>query len=160
MSIYIYKIIFICFVPQSCPTLCDLMDCSPPGCSVHGIFPGRILEWVAISFSRGSLWPRDWTHVSRVSCTGRQILHCWATEEALYICIYMYIKYVHIPWRRERLPTPVFWPREFCGLYGPWGCKESDMTECLSPFTHTHINIYIHTHIYIYFLLSCGWKQV
>ena len=34
-----------------------------------------------------------------------------------------------IPWRRERLPTPVFWPGEFCGLYSPWGCKELDMTE-------------------------------
>ena len=34
-----------------------------------------------------------------------------------------------IPWRRERLPTPVFWPGEFLGLYSPWGCKESDMTE-------------------------------
>ena len=37
-----------------------------------------------------------------------------------------------IPWRRERLPTPVFWPEEFHGLYGPWGRKESDMTERLS----------------------------
>ena len=34
-----------------------------------------------------------------------------------------------IPWRRERLPTAVFWPREFHGLYSPWGCKELDMTE-------------------------------
>ena len=40
-------------VAQSCPTLCDPMDCSPPGSSVHGIFQARILEWVAISFSRG-----------------------------------------------------------------------------------------------------------
>ena len=37
-----------------------------------------------------------------------------------------------IPWRREMLPTPVFWPREFYGLYSPWGCKESDTTERLS----------------------------
>ena len=42
------------FVPQSCPILCDPMDCSPPGSSVHGISQTRILEWVAISFSRGS----------------------------------------------------------------------------------------------------------
>ena len=41
-------------VAQSCPTLCDPMDCSPPGSSVHGILQARILEWVAISFSRGS----------------------------------------------------------------------------------------------------------
>ena len=37
-----------------------------------------------------------------------------------------------IPWRKERLPTPVFWPGEFHGLYSPWGCKESDTTERLS----------------------------
>ena len=40
------------------------MDCSPPGSSVHGILQAKILEWVVISFSRGSSWPRDWTRVS------------------------------------------------------------------------------------------------
>ena len=70
---------------QSCPTLCDLVDCSPPGSSVHGILQARILEWVAISSSRGSSWRRDWTHVSYVSCIGRWVLYHWATEEAL-IC--------------------------------------------------------------------------
>ena len=48
----------------SCPTLCDPMDCSLPGSSVHGIFQAIILEWVAISFSRASSQPRDQTHVS------------------------------------------------------------------------------------------------
>ena len=48
-------------VTQLCPTLCDPMDCSLPGSSVHGIFQARILEWVAISFSRGSSQPRDQT---------------------------------------------------------------------------------------------------
>ena len=43
-----------CSVAHTCPTLCDLMDCTPPGSSVHGIFQARILEWVAISYSRGS----------------------------------------------------------------------------------------------------------
>ena len=42
-------------VTQSCPTLCDLMDCSPPGSSVHGIFQTRILEWGAIAFSKSDL---------------------------------------------------------------------------------------------------------
>ena len=51
-------------VAQSCPTLCDLVDCSPPGSSTHGILQARILEWLAISFSRGSSQPRDQTHVS------------------------------------------------------------------------------------------------
>ena len=63
---------------QSCLTLCDPMDCSPPGSSVHGIFQARILEWVAISFSRRSSWPRDWTWVSRV--LGRRFT-IWATTE-------------------------------------------------------------------------------
>ena len=45
-------------VTQSCPTLCDPMDCSPPGSSVHGILQGRILEWVAMPFSKGSSWHR------------------------------------------------------------------------------------------------------
>ena len=48
-------------VTQSCPTLCDPMDCSLPGSAVHGIFQVRILEWVAISFSRVSSQPRDRT---------------------------------------------------------------------------------------------------
>ena len=53
-------------VVQSCLTLCDPMDCSPPGSSVHGIFQVRVLEWVAISFSRGSSQLRDQTQVSRI----------------------------------------------------------------------------------------------
>ena len=52
-------------VAQSCSTLCDPMDCSPTGSSVHGIFQAWILEWVAISFSRGSSRSRDRTQVSR-----------------------------------------------------------------------------------------------
>ena len=51
-------------VAQLCPTLWDPMDCGPPGSSVHGILLARILEWVAISFFRGSTRPRDWTQVS------------------------------------------------------------------------------------------------
>ena len=54
-------------VAQSCPTLCDPVDCGPPGSSVHGILQARILEWVAISFSRGSSQLRDWTQVSRIA---------------------------------------------------------------------------------------------
>ena len=60
---------------------------SPPGFSVHGILQARKLEWVAISSSRGSSWPRDWTHVS---CIGRQILYCWVTREA-QLCSYTFI---------------------------------------------------------------------
>ena len=57
------------------------MGCSPPVSSVHGIFQARILEWVAISSSRRSSWPRDWTSVSSASRIGRQILYHWSTWE-------------------------------------------------------------------------------
>ena len=50
-----------------CPTLCDLKDCSLQGSSIHSIFQARVLEWVAISFSRGSSRPRDQTQVSRIA---------------------------------------------------------------------------------------------
>ena len=66
------------------------MDCIPPGSSVHGIFQARILEWVAISFSRGSSWPRDRTWVSCISCIGRQVLyHCATWEAPVYTQIYV-----------------------------------------------------------------------
>ena len=51
------------FIAQSCPTLCDPLDCSPPGSSVHGILQTRILQWIAIFFSRGSSQPGDQTQV-------------------------------------------------------------------------------------------------
>ena len=68
---------------QSCQTLCDSMDCSSPGSSVHEISQARILEWVAIPFSRRSSQPRDQTHVFCISCIGRQILCHWATWDML-----------------------------------------------------------------------------
>ena len=57
---------------QSCQTLCKPMDCSPPDSPVLRIFQARILEWVAISSFRGTSRPRDQTHISRISCIGRQ----------------------------------------------------------------------------------------
>ena len=56
-----------CEVAQSCPTLCDPMDCSLPGSSVHRTFQARGLQRVAISFSMGFSWPRDWTQVSHIA---------------------------------------------------------------------------------------------
>ena len=67
-------------VAQSCPTLCDPMDCSPPGSSVHEIFQARILEWIAILFSRGSSQPKDGTWVS---CIGARFFTFEATREVL-----------------------------------------------------------------------------
>jgi len=69
-------------VVQSCLTLCDPVDCSPPGYSVHGILQAIILEWVTISFSRGSSQPRDWT---QVSCIAGRFFTIWATREAQYV---------------------------------------------------------------------------
>ena len=70
-----YHMMCVCEVAQSCLTLCAPMDCSPPGSSVHGILQARILEYAAISFSRGSSQPRDWT---RVSCIVGRCFTVWA----------------------------------------------------------------------------------
>ena len=67
-------------VAQLCPTLCNPTNCTPPGSSVYGILQARILEWVAIPFSRGSSQPRDRTLVSRI--TGR-FFTVWATGKSL-----------------------------------------------------------------------------
>ena len=147
-------------VAQLCWILCHPMDCSPP---VHGILQARILEWVAIPFSRGSSQPRDQTWVSCI--TGRFIT-IWGT--CIYICMCIYVCGIprwhsvkslparagntrdlsvipgsgRFPWRRKWQPTPVFLLEKFHGQrslvsYSPWGHKESDTTE------HTHA----HTHV-------------
>ena len=60
-------------VAQSCPTLGDPMDCSPPGSSVHGIFPARVLEWVAIPSSHNSIVDQKKNHCERVSLVGHTV---------------------------------------------------------------------------------------
>ena len=67
------------WVAQSCPILYNPLDCSPSVSSVHGILQAWKLESVAIPFSRGSSWPRDWT---LVSCIAGRFLTIWATREA------------------------------------------------------------------------------
>ena len=93
---------------QSCLTLCDPMDCSQPGSSVHGILQARILEWVAISFSRGSSQPRGWT---QVSCIADRRFILWATKQGDNIqpwCTPFPI------WNQSVVPRPVLtvasWP--------------------------------------------------
>ena len=111
-------------------TLCYPMDCSLPGSPVHGISHARILEWVAISFSRGSSPPRDQTHVSWIAggffISYQPVFHPWVRK---------------IPWRRNWQPTPVLLPGKFHGQrslvgYSPWGCKELDTTEWLHFLYH------------------------
>ena len=71
---------------QSRPVLCDPMDCSPPGLSIHAILQARILEWVAVSSSRDPWIPppslhRDQTHACYVSCTGRWVFFFFFASE-------------------------------------------------------------------------------
>ena len=69
----------LCLHAQSCPALCNPVDCSLQVSSVQGIFQARVLEWIAISSSRGSSQPRDWIHDSCVSC----IVGGFSTTETL-----------------------------------------------------------------------------
>ena len=108
-------------VTQSCPTLCNPMDCSLPGSSVHGIFQARVLEWGAISFSRVSSWTRDQTQVSRIidtlpseppgksSCL-RKVDHKDCSRGIL--------KCVHIPLEIKEAQLKELWTdwHENCGL--------------------------------------------
>ena len=71
--LFCFKIRNVCVCAQSCLTLCDPMGCSPLGSADHRIFQARILEWVAISSSRESSWPRDQT---LVSCTAGKFIAC------------------------------------------------------------------------------------
>ena len=139
----------LCLVAQSCPTLCDPMDCSPLGSSVHGILQ-------AMSSSRGSSQPRGWTPVSHIA--GR-FFTIWATREAQE-----YLEWVASPfsrrsswhrnrtgvsciagWRRQWHPTPVLSPGRSHGRrslvgFSPWGLEESeqDWATSLLLFTFMH----------------------
>ena len=81
----------VCSVAQSYLTLCHPMNYSPPGSTVLGISQARILEWVDISFSRGSSRSSNWTRISCGSCIGRQILY--HSPPGKPICIYMLFKF-------------------------------------------------------------------
>ena len=74
--------------------LCNPMDYCPSGSSVHGIFKARILEWVAISSSRGYSWPRDQSHIS---CTGRS--HLGIPKKWIYsLCVLSRVQLTVTPW--------------------------------------------------------------
>ena len=126
---------------QLCLTLCDPVDCSPPGFSVHGISHARVLEWGAIAFSRGSSPARDWNWVSRT--VGRRFT-VWATVFLVFpnfglprwhsgkecTCRWRRRRCDpwarKTPWKRQRQSNPVFVPGKFHGQrslegYRPWG---------------------------------------
>ena len=75
-------------VTQSCSTLCDPMDCSPPGSSVHGILQARILEKVAVPFSWGSPRPRDGPQVSCLGVDSLVQYNSWHTGACIHIHIF------------------------------------------------------------------------
>ena len=83
-----YKLLLGLLVAKSWLTLCNPMDCSPLGSSVHGISQARILEWMAIPFFRWSSQPRNPAHAS---CIDRWILYPWATWEAHTNCTFVQI---------------------------------------------------------------------
>ena len=104
-SCVMYHIVIV-LVAQSCPTLCNPVECSPPGSSVRGILQARILEWIAIPYSRGSSWPRDWTQVSFI--TGRFFI-IWATREVHKLLKKK--KYKYTCYRVHLLSLPLLLPR-------------------------------------------------
>ena len=77
-----------CFIAKSCPTLWDAMACSSPGSTVHVISQARILEWVAISFSRGSSQPRDGTSIYGISCLAVGLFTTEPSGKLMYLCIF------------------------------------------------------------------------
>ena len=85
--VFLWLILQACSDAQLCLTPCDPMDCSPLVSPVHGSFQVRMLEWVAISYSRGSSWSRNRTSISCISCTGRQTLFHCATRGAWCILL-------------------------------------------------------------------------
>ena len=138
----IVSFVHACLVAQSCLTLCDTVDCSPPGSSVHGILQARRLEWVTISSSRGSSRPRDRPRSPALQADtltseplGKSTLtNPIRTPVLRYICVVGYVCVDILLWRKQWHPTPVLLPGKYHGQrsrvgYSPWGPKESDTTE-------------------------------
>ena len=104
-------------VTESWPTLCDPVDYSSSGSSVHGILQAKILEVVAMPFSRGSSWPRDWTQVSGIA--GR-FFTIWATREAPHVLI----TYHGFNSMSILIPTSQFFSHDSCS----WGMRIFHLT--------------------------------
>ena len=121
---------------KSCPALCNPMDGSPPGSTVHGIFQAKILEWIANSFSRGSSWPKDWTLVSFI---GKWILHQCATWEAhvIYVCIHIYVCMCAHSYVCMHAHSYV------CVHAHSYACVRIHMYVCM------HIHVCVHVHMYV-----------
>ena len=119
---------------QSCPALCNSMDCSPPGSSGHGISQARILAWDAISSFRRSSWPRDRTYIS---CIGRWILYRWATKEA-WAAVYSFVSgrshSIHSLRSSKKLNDLSIWSLCYCYYYYYCVGQTKDSCECETDF--------------------------
>ena len=146
-------------VPESCLSLCDPMDWSPPGSSVLGVSQARILEWIAMPSSRGSFRPKDWTLVSWVSCIGMRVLyhychiifHYQITTEGgkelrIWKCTGEIFKTEAWPLEKKKRPkicfssSPpaiLFFPRDVDGGVG----EESTVNLCISPWSAAWVQL-------------------
>ena len=108
---YVYVHICVCLVAQSCPTLCDPMDCSPPGSSVHGDSPGKNTGEGCHVLLQG-IFPTQGSNPGLPHC--RKILYCLSHQESPRI-----LEWVAYPFSRE-----TFWPRNWTGV-SCWATKEA-----------------------------------
>ena len=161
--------VICCLAAQLYGLFCKPRDWSPPGSSVFGISQPRILEWLAISFSRGSSQPRDWTHIS---CIDRWILYHSATRKTLHWTLNM-VKMIHFNFYifyhnvitmslKSFLWSLACFPYN-CSLDGQrglaccdsWGREESDTTEWLN---WTELQLYVGATYYLEPLLIKVWS--
>ena len=128
LFIYLFLVCFYLFVFWPCPTACGIL----------------------VPYQGSNTDPLRWNaslnHWTARGVPPRRLFNCLRTNKASTVVAQKVKKPLgfnpwvgKIPWRRERLPTPVFWPGEFHGLYSPWGCKESDTTERLSLSLFTEL---------------------
>ena len=136
----------VCMCAQSCLTLCDPMDCSPPGCSVHGISQARILEWIAISYFRGSSQKGLNLHLFASPALAGRFFTTWATGEASGSPTHLLrhsaksslnnhnLQDLQIPWRRYFLVSDV----NFIGLV--WWWKSEPLRRDVIPLIQVSMN--------------------
>ena len=125
LSFKLLKMLCMCVHAKSLeafPSLCDPMDCSPPGSSVHEILQARILEWVAMPSSRGSSWSRDWICNFYVTCIGRWVLPLVPPGKIQDTVVYMQHELVFIPLTKNRFWLGVNLSRN-CKKF-PWNFSE------------------------------------
>ena len=120
-------------VAQSCQTLCDLMDCSPPGSSVLGILQARKLEWIVIPFSRGSPQPR---YLTWVSCIASGFFSIWATMQ---VRVNPYVSPI-LEWVAYPFSSRSSWSRNQSGVsciaggfFTNWAIREAHVNPYVSP---------------------------